>query len=119
MFTSTQSTGFLLKVKLIFSATCIPFLREIEKPVSCYRVLLYEAHEHLYILSKTDASVFKMYFSVTYSRKTTGNYDYEQSIRGKLHDHTYFLKGKQLPLQVSGQKKRQRLDRLNIIAGTF
>lgn len=33
------------------------------------------------------------------------NYDYESAIYEKLYNHTYFLKGKPLPLHVSGQKK--------------
>lgn len=57
-------------------------------------------------------------FSLLYSRKTTQNYDYETTICGKLYDHTYFLKGKTLPLQVF-EEKIVGLDGLNIIAGIF
>lgn len=72
-----------------------------------------------YIFYQRDAAMFRMNsFSVTYSRKTNQNYDYETTICGKLYDHTYFLKGKPLPLQDSGEK-RVGLDGLNIIAGIF
>lgn len=56
------------------------------------------------------------YSSVTYSRKSAQNYDYESAIYEKLYNHAYFLKGKPLLLQVSGQK-RQTSDRLNVRTG--
>lgn len=84
----------------------VTFVRETEKLVRYYGVLLHEACEQLYILSKTAASVLRMkYFSIIYSRKSTQNYDYEATICEKLCNHTYFLEGKLLPLQISGKKK--------------
>lgn len=98
----------------------VSFLRETWKPVSRYRVLLHEAHGHLYIyfIKETRSSNQNEFFSVIYSRKTTQNYDYKTTICGKLYDHTYFLKEKTLPFQVS-RGKRVSLDGLKIIAGIF
>lgn len=88
--------------------------------MSCYRVLLHEAHGHLYIyfIKETCSHIQNEFFSVIYSRKTTQTNDYKTTICGTLYGHTYFLKEKTLPLQVS-RGKRVSLDGLKITAGIF